>query len=105
MTENERLFAGPRLPRAVTVAAGEVTAAGHENAGGHLDAVVWTRSKGKSWKRAHGARAAFGGRGNQLAYGVATGSKRTVAVGADYAKGTQPAVWVSPIHVRQPRPS
>lgn len=100
VTKNDRLFAGPRLPQAVTAAEGKITAVGHENAGGHFDTVVWTQSRGTSWKRARGAGAAFGGFGNQLAYGVAIGPKRTVAVGADYVRGPQPAVWLSPLHVR-----
>lgn len=58
-----------------------------------FEAAVWTSEDGRQWISARDNERVFGGPGNQVINGVAIGSSRAVAVGADHWNGPQPAVW------------
>ena len=76
---------------------GAIVAVGHDDAGGDMNAAVWTSSDGKRWTHASGA--SLGRIGEQRMDAVAAVGGGLVAVGSERTGGdTDPAVWRSPDH-------
>ena len=96
---NEAVLGGDGQPGMSSVTAGGpgLVAVGFDDAGGDMDAAVWTSPDGITWSRVIPDEVVFGGVGRQEMWSVTLGEPGLVAVGFDDGGGdTDAAVWTSP---------